>query len=271
MIFQEIYSDIVNSFGNLWKTKVRGNTLEIITPFATTNHKFVSVFLTQQNDQFVVSDGGWIQNFEYESPYLNDVDAFQRLLYHYIDTFQIKEVKGPNDKTFFYKKTENLLMVPSIVFDMSNFISSIVSACNVEFVDIKEEEARKLFQSHANNYISQIVPKEYLDIKGFVDANKTVRVSAIYKKNNLMILINYITGSNPNHFIGSIGKSNMIFEMASKSVYVNNIKNKINLINNNADGYIPNKVENYLSHLANNTNAIPIKWSEKESLIPILN
>ena len=65
MIFQEIYDDIVSSFGSLWQTKVRGNTLEIITPFASTNHKFVSVFLTKNQDEYIVTDGGWLSGNEY--------------------------------------------------------------------------------------------------------------------------------------------------------------------------------------------------------------
>ena len=54
MKFQEIYSDITNSFGALWQYKERGNTLEIITPFATTNNRFISVFIKQQGNEFII-------------------------------------------------------------------------------------------------------------------------------------------------------------------------------------------------------------------------
>ena len=45
----EIFTDIKNAFGGLWQTKQRGNSLEIITPYATTNNRFVSVFLSAEN------------------------------------------------------------------------------------------------------------------------------------------------------------------------------------------------------------------------------
>ena len=54
MNLQEVYINIQKSFGGLWQSKERGNSLEIITPYATTNNRFVSVFLSNQNDQSLV-------------------------------------------------------------------------------------------------------------------------------------------------------------------------------------------------------------------------
>lgn len=66
MIFENIYTDITKAFGNLWKTKQRGNSLEIITPYATTNNRFISVFLTQQGSDYVITDGGWLKSGIYD-------------------------------------------------------------------------------------------------------------------------------------------------------------------------------------------------------------
>lgn len=272
MIFQEIYSDIVNSFGSLWKFKERGNTLEIITPFATTNHKFISVFLTKRNNEFIVSDGGWIENSEYETTLLNDEDAFQKLLFHYINTFDIMEIKG-NGVTHFYKKTSIQLMIPSIVFDMSNFISSIISASEVVYTDAKEIESRKLFQRDANNYISSFVHAENIDYKGYLDKERTIKLNAIYKcsdKSNL-ILLNYITGTNNNSFNNSIFKADVIFGMANNSLYSPHIKSKVAFVNNIAEGYNPLKSSHFLNYLIESTNTIAINWSEREKLKHILN
>ena len=38
----DIFTDIKNAFGGLWQTKQRGNSLEIITPYATTNNRYPS-------------------------------------------------------------------------------------------------------------------------------------------------------------------------------------------------------------------------------------
>ena len=42
---EDIIKIIIASFSSLWKVKKYGKTIEIITPFFTTNDCFVSVFL----------------------------------------------------------------------------------------------------------------------------------------------------------------------------------------------------------------------------------
>ena len=55
--------------------RMRGDTLEVITPFATTNDKFVSVFISERKNGYVVTDGGWITNgiYDCDLPLLNDI------------------------------------------------------------------------------------------------------------------------------------------------------------------------------------------------------
>ena len=45
---EDIIKIIIASFSSLWKVKKYGKTIEIITPFFTTNDCFVSVFLTER-------------------------------------------------------------------------------------------------------------------------------------------------------------------------------------------------------------------------------
>ena len=46
-----IFEIVRTAFNSLWKMRMRGDTLEIITPFATTNDKFVSIFVSIRKKQ----------------------------------------------------------------------------------------------------------------------------------------------------------------------------------------------------------------------------
>src|SRR5438876_803964 len=131
MMFEPIYKDILSSFGKLWKYKEREKSLEIITPFATTSQKFVSVFLTKRENEFIVSDGGWIAEGLYDNIFDRNIDCFERVVSYYLDTFNIQEAKNLSSTSVFYKKTEKQISVPSLVFDLANFISTTISLTNV--------------------------------------------------------------------------------------------------------------------------------------------
>jgi hypothetical protein len=272
MIFQEIYTDIVDSFGSLWGSKVRGNTLEIITPFASTNHKFISVFLTKSNDEYIITDGGWLESNEYEVIFSKDEDAIQKILFHYSNAFNISVTKG-NGLTYYYKKTNNQLLVSSLVFDVAHFISSLVSISNIQFTDSKEEASIKRFQSEANNYISAFVREGNVKFSHFIDNEKTIKVNALYTLagGSKLILINYITGTNLNNFNASIYKTDFVFGMSNKSTLSKYIKLKIALVNNNAEGYHPQKSMHYINYLVDSTNATKVDWSQREQLESMLN
>src|SRR5688572_14680552 len=135
MMFESIYKDVISSFGELWKFKERDKSLEIITPFATTSQRFVSVFLAERDGEFIVSDGGWVAEGLYDNTFDKDIYCFDKVFSHYQNSFSIKETKNLNGVKVFYKKTENKTSVPSIIFDLSNFISTIVSLTHVEYTD----------------------------------------------------------------------------------------------------------------------------------------
>ncbi len=94
----EIYNDIKNAFGGLWQTKQRGSSLEIITPYATTNNKFVSVFLSKQGNDYVISDGGWLNSGVYEVS-ANEEDCFLKIQQHFEYSLDIKHVQNTEGVT----------------------------------------------------------------------------------------------------------------------------------------------------------------------------
>lgn len=269
---ETLYDDIVSTFGNLWSFKKRGKSIEIITPFATTNHRFVSIFLTMQGNDYVVSDGGWIEQGIYDNNFNLDEDCYKKIIFHYQDVFNIKETKNASKTTYFYKKTNNPTSVASIVFDLSHFISTIVSLSFVEYTEKEEKETKERFNKKANNYLNSIVSSEQIKFNSPVDENKKIRFNAIISKNqNELILLNYITGSSDYYFNNSISKTNMLFEMALKTNYSKFIRKKISLIDTEADGYVPQKVNQFLSHLSDNTNSVEVNWHEREKLSKLIN
>jgi hypothetical protein len=264
---ENIYKDITSTFGNLWSYKIRGKSIEIITPFATTNHRFISVFLTIQGTDYIVTDGGWIEQGIYDNNFNLDEDCFKKIISHYQSIYNIKEIKNGAKTTFFYKKTANHISVPSIVFDLSTFISTLVSLSFVEYTEKEEIETKERFNKKANLYLSQIVDSEEIKFNAPIDEHKKIKFSAIINKRKTeLILLNYITGSSDYYFNNSISKTNMMFEMALKTQYSRFIRKKISIIDTEATGYIPQKVNPFLSHLSENTNCVEVNWHERERL-----
>jgi hypothetical protein len=264
---ETLYDDIVSTFGNLWSFKKRGKSIEIITPFATTNHRFISVFLTIQGDEYVISDGGWIYQDIYDNNFSLDEDCYRKIILYYKDVFKIKETVNTSKTTYFYKKTNNPISVASIVFDLSNFVSTIVSLSFVEYTEKEEKDAKERFNKKANTYLSSLVDSKKIKFNSQIDETVKIKFNAIVTLNNTeIILLNYITGSTDYYFNHSISKANMLFEMAMKTTYSSHIRKKISLVDTETDGYVPNKVNQYLKHLSDNTNSIEVNWNQRERL-----
>jgi hypothetical protein len=273
MSLEQIFTDIKASFNGLWQTKHRGNSIEIITPYATTNNRFVSVFITQQGSDYVLTDGGWLNSGIYDIFFQNEETSFLKILYHYQSSFDIKETTSNEGTTFYYLKVANPIDIPSKIFDLATFIQSIVSVSEISFESKAEKETKARFISKANEYLKSFLHYDKIKTNVFLQPeNKELKFNAIYFSSPKELnLINYITGSSYNYFINSISKSNMLFEMADITKYQSYIKSKISLIDTTASGYIPEKFAHYLIHLEKHTGSKVINWSEKEKLQSILN
>jgi hypothetical protein len=273
MSLEKVYQDIKNSFSNLWQTKQRGNSLEIITPYATTSNRFVSVFITKQGSEYVITDGGWINGGVYDNISLNEEASFLKILYHFQSSLGIQEVASNDGITYYYLKATNPIDIPSRVFDLSSFIQSIVSVAEISFESVAEKETKARFFSKANEFLRSFIQSDKIKFSQYLNAErKELRFNAIYyNKTNQLTLINYITGSTQQYFENSIFKTNTLFEMADLSVYKDFVTNKVSLIDTNASGFLPEKVGHYLSHLQNRTGSKMVNWHEKQKLQSILN
>jgi hypothetical protein len=273
MNHNDIFEDIKKTFSNLWKTKQRGDSLEIITPYATTNDKFISVFLTKQGTEYIITDGGWINNGIYNNHSQNEESCFLKVLYHYQNSFNIKEVESPDGVMYYYLKVVNPIDIPSRIFDLSSFVQSVVSVSEISFESKIEKESQSRFVSKANEYLKSFIqPKKIKFNRHLNPDKKEIKFNAIYHNTSKdLTLINYITGSSNFYFSNSIFRTNTLFEMADETLYKNHIVNKLSIIDTNAKGYVPEKLSHYLFHLEKQTHSKMINWSEKEKLQAILN
>ena len=188
--------------------------------------------------------------------------SFNKIFFYYLNTYAIKETKNEHGVSFYFKKTENAIAVPSLVMDISNFISVIVSISDINFE--VEKLAKEKFTSaaseyfHAMNYRGRLITNEYLD------KQKQIRVNAIFEKNGQLTIVNCVTGSTYHYFRNSISKTNILFEMADKTKEKEHLKRKIALIDDSAGGYQIDRISYWLGHLA--SKAERVNWSNKEQL-----
>lgn len=273
MNLHTIFQEIRNSFGALWQIKERGQSLEIITPYGTTNSKFISVFLSSQGDDFIISDGGWISNGVYENSIENDEGCFLKVLFHYMTAFDIKEIETNEGIKYYYLKASSAIDVPAKVLALSSFIQSIVSTSEISFEDKEEKETKARFVSKANQYLKSVVSANKLKLNKYIsEQRKEIKFNAIYHNTpNSLTLINYITGSSISHFANSIFKANTLFEMAEGTNAKDYIQDKISFVDTTAEGYTPLKLEHYLFHLEHHAGSKIVNWSEKEKLQSLLN
>lgn len=262
----ELFNEITKSFGALWHYKILGNTMEIITPMSTTNDCFVSVFVTERDSNYIVTDGGWISEHFYNNIIEDNDDNYNRLFMYYVEQYSIMNVEGKG-RTFYYKSTNNRLLVPNLVYDVATFVTNVVSSSFIQFKDPKNIESQKRFSKEVNNLVSSIVDKKDLHINGYVDEKlNNIKFNAVVVRNSRFILLNYVTGSNETYFIGSIGKSNMNFQLINNSSLSYLIHKRVTIINDKAPGYTNNKINKYIDLIPKEADSDVLMWSGKKRL-----
>lgn len=261
----EIYEHIKSAFCGLVKSKERGNTLEIITPFTTLNDKFVSVFIIEQNDRYIVSDGGWILNDYYNSIIDDEAEEIlNRILAEYQETFGVRAQLFPKG-TFYYKVCERVEMIPSQTFDMANFISAITNSRGIKYRDEKEIKEKEKFRSEANDFLA-VHFKDSVRFRKNLDDFPNIRYNAIVQRRDNLYLFSYVTGSTPYYFDNELRKSIVNFEIADKSKLRSHIREKIALINDEAYGYNSLRSAPMLE-LLNERSSRNISWTKKEDIL----
>lgn len=222
MISNKLFAEIRTDFSSLWENRVLGDTVEIMTPYSTIAGDVISVFITMRNNQYIITDGARIDTLAK----LQGVNIIERKGCHLCDVlarFAILEHRSKSGNNLIYrlKKTEDLSMISSYVYDMIHFIDTMANAIMLEsFFSVDEDLVAKKFSKKVNDvlrYKINRVPKITRQIDLF--KNKSARAlqfssALIHKTRDSLWLGMCINGSNYSNFIRSVQRAEFGFNHA---------------------------------------------------------
>lgn len=261
----DIFANIKKSFNSLWHARMRGRSLEVITPFPAAEDKYVSVFILEQNGRYIVTDGGWLDEGTYtigkEEPDLSR--AFEKIMDYFINNYDVLRTRTSSGKVICFKSVSELKFIPNIVFDMANFISVISSTA---VIPLKEEaERRNTFRTRAHRFILDCVGHDRLQSNSlFTEQAPAARFNAIVKMpQSQSTLVNYVTGSTTDYMTTSYCKSNTMFDLLHNSDAEPSVKDKIIIMDDSAEGFNENLMRDFfeMSMAKGRTN---ILWTKDE-------
>lgn len=264
---EELFNSIKESYNSLWHVKVLGESLEIITPMVTTNDAFVSVFVTKRGNDYVVTDGGWITAGYYECELDTQRVSYNKLLQYYMDNYQILQTNG-HGRTLFYKKAKDKGLVVNAVFELSNFISAVVSG---SFIQFQEEKKERTFRKKVREFLLNEFEKDSFKFGQKLTSSSTIEYSAISHFSGQLQLLNIVTGSTVGYYRDSLCRSNIYFDVARRDSERYKINKTIALLDDTMPSvYYSPLVKEFISLSRERQGNILLPWSEKKQLNEIL-
>lgn len=266
----DIYQAIKDDFCALTTYKLRGESIEIITPFSTLNNKFVSVFIKELNGKFIISDAGWTDLNYYNVDISEESDdIIERIFTYYQQSFGISTTSDKAGTLHYYKTCSNPKDIPTNVYDLANFVVGAVNSLGIRYKDEKEEKERETFRKDANTFL-KVNYNDNVKLQKSLDDFKNIRFNALITRNSDIYLVSYVTGSSSYYFTNDLRKTIVNFEISEKSKYRDFIREKVSIINDKADGYHPEKLSSMMDLLNEKVTREPIKWTEKERILEII-
>lgn len=264
---EELFNSIRESYNSLWHIKPLGESIEIVTPMVTTNDAFVSVFVTKRGDDYVVTDGGWISAGYYECDLELMCAAYNKLFQYYLENYNILQTVG-HGRTMFYKKVREKNLVVNAVFELSNFISSIVSGSNIQFQADKKEHR---FRIKVRDFLTKDFGQGSFEFNRGLTPDSSIRYGAISNFSGHLQLLNIVTGSNAGYYRDSLCRSNFYFEAARAYRERFRINRMVALLDDSTPSvYGSPQVGELVSILRSKEDSILLPWSEKDQLPDIL-
>ena len=260
---QNLFNFIRETYNSLWHVKVLGESLEIITPMVTSNDAFVSVFITKRGEEFVVTDGGWISEGYYECDLNLQGKAYQRLFHYYIDNYNILQTFG-HGRTLYYKKVKEKTLVVNAVFEMSHFISAVVSGANIQFLADKKEVT---FRRSVRNYLSTEFDNGIFRFGQKLAPTSSIEFGAISNFGGHLQLLNVVTGSTPGYYRDSLCRSNMYFDYAQSVADRYRINKTIAILDDTIPSvYNAPAVREFIALSHERVGNVLLPWSNKKKL-----
>jgi hypothetical protein len=262
----KIFDIIKSDFDSLWNYKIFKNSIEIITPFTTNTMKFISVFITKRNDNYIVSDGGWLVNNLYDIEKNFELDKFINFTSLKKSEYSVESIEDSVNNIYYFKKCKEDNLLSSTVFDMINFILNCVNIYTSQLSKSEiEDEKSKNFRITANDYLSSI--NRDIKLNKPIEEIGGIKFHAWHFSSNQFTLIMYISGATIYSFQNSIYRAATNFELSSQSKISGYIKNKIPIIDNSVDFYSNNYNKSILlPYLKSKANHDIITWDAREQL-----
>lgn len=137
------------------------NLIEITTPYGSVVDKMVLVYIKKQGDDFVVSDGGRLnQHLTSEELGSPNPSLFNRIVECYMHDYEIsKKVVGSN--VFYFKKTNDLQFLPNCVFEIAEFGSQFLSGLRTTSFDKTALNLEEIEDDSASDF--RVTGQEYFE------------------------------------------------------------------------------------------------------------
>lgn len=263
----DLFDTIRETYDSLWHVRALGNSLEIITPMVTTNEAFVSVFVTKRGEDYIVTDGGWISEGYYECELDLHGKAYQRLFQYYMDNYSILQTVG-HGRTLYYKKVRDKVLVVNAVFELSHFISAVVSGANIQFQADKKEIT---FRRTVCNYLSTEFDEGLFRFGQKLAPSSSIEFSAISNLGGKLQLLNVVTGSTPGYYRDSLCRSNMYFDYANTVAKRFRINKTIAILDDTTPSvYNAPSVKEFIALSHGRIGNILLPWHDKHRLVELL-
>jgi hypothetical protein len=270
IMLTDIFQMVKTDFSNLMDFRLRGNTIEIMTNVSTITNRFVSVFISQQDNYYIVSDGGWLAKEYYENPVAyEDEIIVQKLELQYRNYFNIQTTLHEGLIRYYYKSTGNLDLVSALVHDVSNYIAAVVNSQAIVYNEGREQSQRQRFNHDVNNFLRE-------KYSGFITFNDSltrdypelnpIRFNAIIRHPNCTYLIMYVSGYSRQNFNKDASEACTHFQMADKYSDGSEIS-KIAIINTHANGYLPAHANSYLKLLQDQIHNQLVEFYKEPNII----
>lgn len=263
---------IRDQFSAMWSCRQRSDSvIEIRTPFHTVTRRFVSVFIEQIGQEWVVSDGGWLRD-EMNRYDLSQTVAEDRVEY----LFEICRFKyslsftpSPHGHLIYYKKTTEESLLTARVYDVANFVSTAVSRLELAAYVFPVRAQRNSFQNTAAIFMSD----KYPDIQknAHVIGLPNIRFSFLKKRvDHKFSVVNLVSGKRQTQFVNELNRSYTKTSLLLKKMRTS-VHASVTLVDDESPGYRESEmmmVSELLDEISQQkqVTASAVKWSERRKI-----
>lgn len=261
-----LFNNIRESFDALWNCRMRGESLEVITPFSTSSDMYVSVFITRRDDFYVITDGGWLDRGVYKQPQINSA-IFEQISEFFCNDFCISRTYSNDGTMYIYKSTKDLQFIPNLVFDVANYISLMV---NNSIAQYRTEPKSERFRTQARDLIKSHITSDKLRFNTYLtQQSKSAHFGAIVTSTTGHVsLVNFISGSNFENIKGSFATSNLNYDLLDRTSAKNLVKDRVVLFD---DRRFQFQDLNPYVEMTRSKGQYPMMWTQdQENLINLL-